>query len=184
MTDGRAAKRYAKALFNAAKSQDAVHQVDDDLVMFAQVLRQSDHLRTFFFSPLVADKEKVDFVDKTLAAKMHPLTVGLLKLATAKGRINEIIAIQLEHGHLRREYESVVKAVVEFAQEVDQKAKDEVVAKIGELTGKAVEAEFSVNPALIGGVRVTYNDNVLDGSARGHLNRLREALLRDALKQV
>jgi F-type H+-transporting ATPase subunit delta len=44
------------------------------------------------------------------------------------------------------------------------------------LTGKRVEATFSLEPALLGGAKVRVGDTVYDGSLRGRLNELRARL--------
>ncbi len=183
MTDHRAAKRYAKALFQASLSEGVVAAVDDDLKALAETLKGSDSLRRFIFSPVTGEADKTALWEKTLTGKVNPLTLGLLKLATAKGRDVELFAIQLEFSELRRQHDQVVKAVFESAVELDSRTQGSLVTKVEQLSGHKVEAEFKIDPSLIGGVKVTYDNMVLDGTARGHLNRLKETFLRDALKQ-
>lgn len=183
MTDHRAAKRYAKALFQASLREGVVAAVDDDLKALTETLKGSDSLRRFIFSPITNEADKVALWDRTLAGKANPLTIGLLKLATAKGRDIELFAIQLEFSELRRQHDQIVKAVFESAVELDSGTRQSLVTKVEQLSGHKVEAEFKIDPSLIGGVKVTYDNMVLDGTARGHLNRLKENFLRDALKQ-
>lgn len=183
MTDHRAAKRYAKALFQASLNEGAVAAVDDDLKSLTEALRNSDSLRAFVFSPISNEADKEALWEKALQGKVSPLTLGMLKLATKKGRDTEIFAIQLEFADLRRQHEKIVKAVFESAVTLDSSTQQALITKVGVLTSRTVEAEFKVDPTLIGGVKVTYDNMVLDGTARGHLNRLRESFLRDALKQ-
>lgn len=184
MTDARAAKRYARALFQAAQKEGVVAVVDEDLKSLTQALHTSDAFRKYIFDPTVSASDKTAFFDKTLSSQINPLTLGLIKLAATKGRDNELFAIQLEFSELRRRHDKVVKAVIESALELGDDQKTAVVNKVSSLTGLSVEPEFKVDPSLLGGVKVTYDNMVLDGTARGHLNRLREALLRDALKQA
>ena len=183
MTDHRAAKRYAKALFQASLREGSVAAVDDDLKSLTEALRASDALRSFVFSPITNEADKEALWERTLTGKVSPLTLGMLKLATKKGRDTEIFAIQLEFADLRRQHEQIVKAVFESAVALDSATQQALSSKVASLTGRRVEAEFKVDPTLIGGVKVTYDNMVLDGSARGHLNRLKETFLRDALKQ-
>ena len=65
--------------------------------------------------------------------------------------------------------------------EDDQRAK--VVAKLEKVTGRKIEPDFQIDPHLIGGIHVEYENFLLDSSLRGELRRLRERLLLDVLKQ-
>jgi F-type H+-transporting ATPase subunit delta len=106
-----------------------------------------------------------------------------MHLAINKGRTEMLHIIQMEFAELRRRHEGKVQARIESAMELDEAQRQAVIAKITEATQRVVEAEFTVEPALIGGIRVIYDNYVLDGSVRGDLARMREKVLYDLLKQ-
>lgn len=183
MQDSRAAKRYARALFSAAQKQNCVNDVDADLAGVVAVLQSSPKFKDFMVSPVTNDKDKTNLIDKTFSGRVNPLTLQMLHLLVAKGRDGELLHIQLEYSALRRQSERIVKAVIESAVELDEAQKNAVVAKIGNITGNRVEPEYRVDPRLIGGVKVTYDNYVLDGTARGYLDKMKETLIYDLLKQ-
>ncbi|MCG9895268.1 MAG: ATP synthase F1 subunit delta [Fimbriimonadaceae bacterium] len=184
MVDTRAAKRYARALFSASAKEGVVARVDDDLKSFVAALNGNASFKEFFTSPIQAAGDKTALIQKVFGAEMHPLALGLVRLAVEKGRDADLTFIQLEFSELRRQSEKIVKAVVESAQELADDQRGAIVSRVAEVTGRTVEAEFRLNPDLIGGVKVYYDDYVLDGTVRGHLDRLRERFYRDALKQA
>lgn len=184
MTDSRAAKRYAKALFNAAVKQDIVSSVDADLAMITHVLNNSANSKEFFRSPKTTQEQKMALLERTFSDRVTALTMHLLRLVTRKRRDDQIFQISLEFTELRRQSENVVKAVIESAVELTDAEKDKVAAKVAQVTGRRVEPEFSVDERLMGGVKVTYDNFVLDGTVRGQLNKIREHLLYDVLKQA
>ena len=49
--------------------------------------------------------------------------------------------------------------------------------EIGKLAGARVEASFRLDPAILGGAVVRIGSTVYDGSVRGRLERLKEALI-------
>jgi len=61
--------------------------------------------------------------------------------------------------------------------------RDQLVRRLESVTSKKIEATFVVDPKVMGGVRVMYDNYILDGTVRGALSRLRERLLYDVLKQ-
>ncbi len=54
--------------------------------------------------------------------------------------------------------------------------KKEITQTLERVTGKKIEAKFSLDANLLGGVRVRVGDTIYDGSLRNRLDGLRERL--------
>ena len=67
-------------------------------------------------------------------------------------------------------------ARVESAAPLPEALRAEVVAGVQRIYGPGIEASFTENPALIGGVRLQVGSDVYDGSVRGRLNTLERTL--------
>jgi F-type H+-transporting ATPase subunit delta len=65
-------------------------------------------------------------------------------------------------------------AVVESASELEASVKDSVIADLKKKYGDQVEAEFALNPDLIGGMRIRVGSDVWDGSVKNRLDRLND----------
>lgn len=66
------------------------------------------------------------------------------------------------------------QALVESAVELDPATRTEVVADLEKKYGPQVQAEFAINPALIGGMKIRVGSDVWDGSVKSRLERLDE----------
>lgn len=181
--DGRVAKRYARALFNASKAEGMVAAVDADLTVVAGTIQSSAGLRDFMARPSTGELDKLALFDKVFGDRITSLTHSMLKLMVQKRRDENITAVSKAFSELRRRDEQVTKAVVTGAVPLDGDAKKKVVAKLEGDLGHKVEAEFHVDEALIGGVKIVYDDIILDGSVRGQLDKMRDKLIYDVLKQ-
>lgn len=184
MTDSRVAKRYARALFNAALKQQSLGNVDDDLAGITGALTNSEGFRKFLKSPNTTDENKVTLFEKTFASRVTPLTMEFVRMLIRKGRDEQLHQIQLEFAALKRQHESITRAVVTSADELSESEKTKIVSTIESKLGRKLQAEFQIDANLMGGVTVAYDDYVLDGSVRGKLNRLRERMIYDLLKQA
>lgn len=184
MTDSRVAKRYAKALFQAALKQDIVASVDDDLAGITASLRASEKFRTFLKSPSTTDSQKNEVFTKTFSDKVTALTMEFLRMLVRKGRDEQLFQIQLEYAELKRRHENITKAVVTSSEELTEDQKQKIVSTIESKLGRKLQPEFAIDPKIMGGVTVAYDDFVLDGSVRGKLDRLRERMIYDLLKQA
>jgi F-type H+-transporting ATPase subunit delta len=59
---------------------------------------------------------------------------------------------------------------------LDEAERDVLLAGIGKLAGAKVEASFKLDASILGGTVVRIGSTVYDGSVRGRLDRLKEAL--------
>ena len=184
MQDRRVAKRYAKALFNAALKQGIVKSVSDDLATVTGAISNNENFRIFLKNPKTSEADKLRLFERTFGDKTTALTMGFIRLLLDKRRDDEIFGVRMVFEDLRRIQESVSMAVIASSTPLDDGQKKAVVAKFEKELGKKLEAEFVVDPALMGGVKVTFDNYVLDGTVRGQLDRMKEKLLYDLLKQA
>ena len=77
-----------------------------------------------------------------------------------------LVRMELEKSH----------AVIESAANLDAAMQAEVVADLKKKYGEGITTEFTVNPELLGGMRVRVGSDVWDGSVRSRLQRLREKI--------
>ena len=183
MHDIRVAKRYAKALFDTALENRVVESVEDDLGGIVSLLINNRQFRAMLLSPEEGRDEKLGLVDRLFSDRITALTLQALRLMIEKNREDEIEWVQREYVRLRRDHENKLFVIITTAEKLDDDQRNRIVAKLEQLTGKRLEAEYRIEPHLIGGISVTYENYVLNGSLRGELQRLRERLLHDVLKQ-
>ena len=184
MTDARVAKRYARALFSAALKENTTESVEGDLNLIAGVMRSSDQFKTFLANPQHSRDEKLEIFVRVFSDRTTALTMSLLRLLLKKRREDLFEFVRLEFERLRREHDRVVYAVVTSAMELTDDQKRRIVEKVASATERKVEAEFEIDPKLIGGVKVAYDNYVLEGTSRGHLDRMKNQVIYDLLKQA
>ncbi|MBS1724223.1 MAG: ATP synthase F1 subunit delta [Armatimonadetes bacterium] len=183
MTDGRVAKRYARALFSASKKLGIVQSVEDDLNLIGTVSQNSAAFRKFLNNPSTSKDVKTDLFNKAFSDRVTAMTMSFLRLLLEKGREDNIELVRLCFADLRREDEGVIQAVVTTTIELSEAERRKLVDKLTRSSGKTIEPVFEIDPALIGGIKVSFNNYVLEGSVRGAIDRLREKLIYDVLKQ-
>ncbi|MCC6403464.1 MAG: ATP synthase F1 subunit delta [Fimbriimonadaceae bacterium] len=184
MTEARVARRYAKALFQAATKEGIVSSVESDLNLIMAVARGSGAFTSFLGSPDITRERKFQVVEKAFSDRVTALTMAFVRLLLDKRRETTIPLVRENFIELRRESEHVVRAVVTSREPMGEEDKLRILKRLEEKSGKRVEAEFGIDPDLIGGLTVRWGDYVLDGSLRGSLSRLEDSLLFDALKQT
>lgn len=183
MIDERAARRYAQAAFDAAKAARAIPEVESDLHAISTVFESDPKLRAFITSPEVSRETKHQMFDRAFR-DANPLTKQLLKVMIDKRREGLMGAMAAEYENLRREYETTIQATIASAYALSGDEKARIVEKIGSGLDRKIEAEYKIEPGLVGGVRVSYEGYVLDGSVRGTFRRLRESLRAEYAQEI
>jgi F-type H+-transporting ATPase subunit delta len=184
LTDSRVAKRYARALFNAASKDGKAVKVEESLNAVQDLLRNHARFREIIEDPNVETSEKKNLIVRSFTGKIDELAVHALRLLLEKGRMDVYPVVVEEYALLRQEAEGVVHVTVASAMELDDDQKKQILDQVEKKFNRQVEPEFKIDPSLIGGVRLSVGTTELDGSVRGSLNRMRKMIIRDLLKQT
>jgi len=184
MNDSRIAQRYAGALFAAAVKTKAVESIADDLRVISHLIEVNPRFRTFLLSPETPRDQKVAIADSVLGDRVTATTLHFLKLLLEKRRESEIETIHLEFDRLFRNHQKTILVRIESAFPLSEREQGLLIEKARKITECEVIAEFEVDSTLIGGVRLSYENIVLDGSLRGNLDKLRDNLAQDLTNQT
>jgi F-type H+-transporting ATPase subunit delta len=181
--DARVAKRYAKAIFQAAQKADMVEAVEADFAAISHLVDTHDQFRGFLQTPRISRDDKIGIAEKLFSDRITSLSMSMLRLILSKRREAEFEGIREEYVRMRREHGQVTYIIVTSWAPLDDTQRKAITEKVASQTGKRVEADFAVDTSLLGGVKVAVGNHVLDGTVRGTLNRLRDRLKYDLLKQ-
>ncbi|HWP31332.1 MAG TPA: F0F1 ATP synthase subunit delta [Fimbriimonadales bacterium] len=182
--DPRAAHRYARALFSAARQTNTVREAEEDLEAICKILEAKPDFKKTLEAPKISREQKLKLVDRVFADRARPLTMRLLRLLIEKHREQEIPLIYKDYVRLREESEGILRVIISSAKPISDNELRKLIAALEKRTGKSILYETVVDPKLIGGVAVRYGDDVLDGTVQGALRRLKEHLYYDVLKQT
>ena len=173
------ASRYARAFADVVSSArlDAV-ALDRQFQDFLATWDGSKELRDLFMNPAVPATQKVAIVDK-LNAKMGMQRElrNLIAVLIDNGRIGEVHEVAAAWRVEMQERMGIRQAEIVTARELSQGERADLLVGVGKLAGARIEPTFKLDPSIIGGTMVRIGSTVWDGSIRGRLERLREALI-------
>ncbi|UYF99939.1 MULTISPECIES: F0F1 ATP synthase subunit delta [unclassified Halomonas] len=168
------ARPYAKAAFEYARDQQAFDSWSQTL-NFLSVAVADDTLRRVLGSPKVSSEQKVELLCDLLSEKPDGLDRFLTTLA-AQGRLMALPFIADQFERLRAEHEERVEVLVTSAYKLTAPQKTKLANALKKRLNREISITTQVDKSLIGGVILRAGDTVIDGSVRGRLNRLSDAL--------
>ncbi len=179
VVDSKVAKRYAGALFNTAVKVGSQDAVGTDLSQLALAWSSAPRLAETMESPLITSERKLDLIEKLFAGQISATTLSFLKLLVDKGRENILPTVNTEYSLMADAAHGLIRATATVATPMSDVQKNSLIDGLKKRTGKQIELDVEVNTSILGGVIVRLGDNVIDGSVRGSLERLRENMLQD-----
>ena len=173
------AEVYSRALFEAAKDNEVVDRIHEELGQVDDALREDSELRLFFFSPYFTSDEKKEAVTRVLEDADERL-VNFLQLLAERHRMPVLPRIRRQFDSLWAEEKRLLPVSVTSAVELDESLVQDIGRRIQDQTGRRVELSSQVDPDVLGGLVVRVGNMVLDASVRNRLERLRKQVAKAA----
>jgi F-type H+-transporting ATPase subunit delta len=171
------AKRYAKALVELAHEKKVVDQTRADLAAFAEAVEGHASLQRLLASPAFTPAAKKAVIGE-LADKMgfQPTTTRFLSHLAEAGRVRNFRDMQQGYEELLAEHQNRARAMVTTAAVLAPAELADIKKKLEAVTGKQVEIDAQVDPAVIGGARAQIGSVIYDGTIKNQLGKIREKL--------
>lgn len=168
------ARPYAEALFQVARKGD-LNAVRAQLDALAQVAGDAD-LRRFADHPKTGASQVFEVMAAAVKQPLSDTVAAFLRTVLENGRLTVLPAVATQFHVLASNAQGMAEAVVESAFPLDATQLAELVAVLEKRFAQKLTATVTVDPSLIGGVRVTVGDEVLDTSVRARLERMKTSL--------
>ena len=176
MRDRVAAKRYAEALFGAAKSAGKLEAVASELKAAAGVLEKDARVMQVLKSPKIDEVEKFEFIDKALSRTALDIVLNFVKLLVRKNRIDKFFYAAEDFRELLDKELGFQEAEVTTAVALDEVQVSKLKSILSNITKRKVELKERIDASILGGVIVKMGDTIMDGSVRNGLKEIKEVL--------
>ncbi|WP_395679330.1 F0F1 ATP synthase subunit delta [Dokdonella sp.] len=168
------ARPYARAAFELARSQGALGPWAGKLAFAAQVAADA-RVATLFSDPRVAQADLVALVTPEGEAADSPFA-GFVRVLAENRRLPVLPEVGALFEELKQEAERVLKVNVRSATPIDAGETAKLKDALKRRFGRDIEIEQSIDAGVLGGAIIDAGDVVIDGSVRGRLARLGQAL--------
>ena len=143
----------------------------------AQLVASSRELREVWEAPSIPAEQKRALLDAIVAR------------ADLSRSLRNFVAVLIDHRRIKfldpitREFErelnrrmGFVEAQIVSARELGLPERSALEAQVAKLTGQKVRARYSQDGSILGGAIVKIGSTIYDGSVKGQLERIREAI--------
>ena len=168
-------KEYASALLELARESGEIERISGELATLKALLLETPEYVKLLDTPAMKKEERLALASEAfggfseyllnlimILSERH-LSSGLVRLAD-----NFAALYDEERGILRAEAVTAVAMSAEQIRKLEQ--------RLGATTGRTVLLGNTVDPSVLGGVKLRYAGTQLDGTVRASLDRFERAL--------
>jgi F-type H+-transporting ATPase subunit delta len=171
------AGRYATALFELARESNAIDQVQSDLKFFDALIADNPDLMRLVRSPVFAAEEQAKALGAVLEkAGISGTAANFLRVVASNRRLFAVRDMIRGFNKLVAVHKGEVTAQVTVAEQLNDARMNDIRAALREVTGKDVKVDLTVDPSIIGGLKVKLGSRMVDASLRTKLNSIRFAM--------
>ncbi len=174
MSVTRIATRYARSLISLALERGELETVHSDMKLLSQAVRNRD-LFLLLKSPIIPADKKTAAVKAIFEGKVSALTLAYLELLIRKGReayLPEIAEAFMSQYKVLKHITSVrIVSATPLSEAVVAQIKQKIAAS--GLASENLEISTSVDPSLIGGFVLEFEDKRFDASIASRLAELK-----------
>lgn len=167
---------YARGLFEIARAEGTLDEVEDELFRFARSFESSDQLRSALSDELIPPAKRQSIIEDLLGSKATGTTTQLISMIVGSGRVRDLPAIVDNLVERASKAKNLEVAEVRTAVALTEDQQHRLSAALTNATGKQLNLKVVVDPSVLGGVVATVGDTIIDGSVRTRIDQLKSRL--------
>ena len=171
------AERYTKALWTIAEEKSKVEKLGQELSSIMNVIDENSDIEEFFVNPVIKISDKKEILQKSFEGKIDADLYNFLNLLVDKNRMFLLPNIKNLFDEKIYKKQNILNVEVQTVIELDADMKNLLIHKLEKITGKNIRIINNINKSIIGGVVLSFDGKVIDGSVQTQLKRLQKQLI-------
>jgi len=165
------ARPYAVAAYKLGREQKALGKWSE-MLGFAAAVTNDAQIKAYIQDPKVVSSDLQTTFLKVCGDQLNENGQNLVKVLVEYGRLSILPEISSAFEALKAQDEGTLDAEIIAAAKPSAAEVKDLVKRLEAKFGKKIEASVSVDPELIGGIKIIVGDTVIDASVKGQLQNL------------
>ncbi|VUD63921.1 ATP synthase subunit delta [Thalassocella blandensis] len=169
------ARPYAKAAFESAREAGDLQGWSDALTLLASV-SLSEKIDLVLDSPNLNGEQKAEVFIEICGEKLNEKQKNFVKVLAENKRLGLLVPVQEQFELYKANIEKSVDVDIQAAFEISPELQQKIAQALAKKLDREVTLQTSVDTSLLGGALIRAGDTVIDGSVKGRLAKLAEAM--------
>jgi F-type H+-transporting ATPase subunit delta len=171
------ARPYAEAAFKLAREKNTLDAWSRMLELL-EIVVADERVARCIGDPNLSRRQLESLLLGICGEQLDGGGRNFVQVLVANGRLTVIPEIRTLFEQLKLEQQGVLEAEIHSAFSIDAEQVKQLVARLEAKYQRKVRARVSIDPQLIGGVKIVVGDKVVDATVRGRLDAMSAALIR------
>ena len=167
---------YAQALYGLAKDEGLSATILNELEVLKDIFEANPQYSKLLSAPDIPKQERCGLLDQAFRGKAHPYVLNFLKILTEKGYIRLFPDCCKAFCDFYNEDNGILVVQAVSAAPLTKVQRQKLTAKLESTTGKKVSLRCSVDPSALGGLRLSYDGVLVDGTVQNRLDAIGKLL--------
>ena len=169
------ARPYAKAAFEHARDAKDLDGWLKAITLAAEVSLEHQ-VEAMLFSPNYTDEQKADAFLEICGDKLCDAQKNFVRVMAENKRLGVLPEVHTLFELYKSNQEKTVDVDIQSAFEISKKLEQKLAETLTKKLDREVSLQTSIDESLLGGALIRAGDTVIDGSVRGRLAKLAEAM--------
>jgi F-type H+-transporting ATPase subunit delta len=172
-----ASKRYAQAIFELGHDTGKLEAVQKDLKAIDELVQTCPELREFLQSPVIPHQKRQEVIAQIFKKQLNALTHHLILLLNEKKRLNCLRGICQEFERMYLEHSGILTVGITSSVMLGNHQVGEITRHLKSKFDMDIKPLTTVDPGLIGGIKIRRGNTIYDYSFRAQLERIRKRII-------
>ena len=169
------AKNYGDALFMLAKELGEIDIVKNDFDTLGAVVEENSEYLKLLDTPSLSREERVKLVD-TAFGTLNKNLVNLVKILAERRLVYLVAKIRQAYMLAYDEHYNIERVEAISAIPLSSEQINKLQLKLEKVTGKQIVVTNTIDPSILGGMKLRYLGIQLDGSIKTKLDNFEKSL--------
>jgi len=165
------ARPYAEAAFRLARERNEL-PVWSEMLRFVSTIAADPRVASALDNPKLNTAEKESLLLSVCGDRLDATGRNFVRVLVEADRIAVLPQIATLFEALKNDADGIAQARIDSAFALSDAQLSELKAALEKHFGKTIEATVNIDPALIGGARITVGDTVIDGTIEAQLSAM------------
>lgn len=173
----KAAKRYAKALFDLSSKSGELDSIRGDLDAILKLIQDTPELARFMRDYMLPASARTRILAEIFSTRINTLTFRFIKLLEEKKRCGILDNICVSFANMHDTMQGIVKGQITSPIHLDQQDIQLITDYARTKTEGRLVLATVIDPELLGGFKLRLGDVVYDASVAAQIHTLRERMI-------
>lgn len=182
------ATTYAKSLLESLKfsggSPAMITTALDELKGVLELARGDKNFSEFLASRIISAEARDASLQRIFTGRLAPTTVNFLRVLNDKGRLSSLPGIVTAFEHMAQESFGNVEINISTTTPLSDDEKQRLTSRLREALKAEPILHCTIDPTMIGGIRIQIGDHLIDASVVTKLAQIRENLASTGLARA